>query len=51
MICAISIKITQKYVVLEVTRPEKDRFSIEEQGFETFPYPVLNILEFENERK
>ena len=42
---------TQKYAVLEVTRPEKDRFSIEEQVFKAFPYPVLNILEFENERK
>ena len=40
MICAITIQITLKYVALEVTRPEKDCFSVREQGFKPFPYPV-----------
>ena len=31
---------------LEVTRP-----SVREQGFNRFPYPVSNILEFEKEQK
>ena len=30
-----------------MTRPEKDRFSVREQEFIGFPYPVSNILEFE----
>ena len=31
-----------------MTRPEKDRFSVEELGFKLFPYPVSNI--FNNEK-
>ena len=32
-----------------MTRPEKVRFSVREQGFKPFPYPLSNILEFEKE--
>ena len=42
MICEIRIEIMLKYVVLEVTRPEKDWFSVREWGFKSFPYPVPN---------
>ena len=42
MICAITIQITLKYVALEVTRPEKDCFSVREQVFKPFTYPVPN---------
>ena len=43
MICSIRIEIKLKYVVLEVTRPGKDRFSVREWGFKLFPYPVPSI--------
>ena len=36
MICSIRIEIKLKYVVLEVTRPGKDRFSVREWGFKLF---------------
>ena len=36
MICSIRIEIKLKYVVIEVTRPGKDRFSVREWGFKLF---------------